>query len=93
MGVEVPELDSVLPMVGTFGLILIVFEGALELQLERGRAPRIGKAFLVALVPLATFATVLAWHFVRSEGAEPRVSVHPGGNPISASTNSGFRST
>lgn len=75
MGVEVPELDGVLPMVGTFGLILIVFEGALELQLERGRAPRIGKAFLVALLPLAAFATVLAWHFVHSEGAEPRAAL------------------
>lgn len=75
MGVEVPELDGVLPMVGTFGLILIVLEGALELQLERGRAPRIGKAFLVALLPLAALAALLAWHFVRSEGAEPRAAL------------------
>ncbi len=66
VGVKIPDLAEVLPMVGTFGLILIVFEGALELQLERDRATMIGRAFLVALLPLAAFAACLAWYLMRS---------------------------
>lgn len=75
VGFDVPALDRVLPMVGTFGLILIVFEGALELELERARAPRIAKAFLVALLPLMAFSAALAWYFVRTEGVELRVAL------------------
>ena len=75
VGFDVPALDRVLPMVGTFGLILIVFEGALELELERARAPRIAKAFLVALLPLVAFSAALAWYFVRTEGVELRVAL------------------
>jgi len=75
VGFDVPDLGRVLPMVGTFGLILIVFEGALELELERDRAPRIAKAFVVALLPLAAFSAALCWHFVRSEGADVRTAL------------------
>ena len=75
VGFDVPALDRVLPMVGTFGLILIVFEGALELELERARAPRIAKAFLVALLPLVAFSAALAWYFVRTEGVDVRAAL------------------
>jgi len=75
VGFDVPDLGRVLPMVGTFGLILIVFEGALELELEQDRAPRIAKAFVVALLPLAAFSAALCWHFVRSEGADVRTAL------------------
>jgi cell volume regulation protein A len=70
VGVKIPDLAKALPMVGTFGLILIVFEGALELQLERDRASMIGRAFLVALLPLAAFVACLAWYLMRSTEAD-----------------------
>lgn len=69
LGVNIPDLAEALPLVGTFGLILIVFEGALELQLERGRGAMIGRAFLVALLPLVVFVACLAWHLMRSTEA------------------------
>jgi potassium/hydrogen antiporter len=59
--VQLPNLAPVLPLLGTIGLILIVLEGALELDLERKNLPLIGKAALMASFPLALTAFGLAW--------------------------------
>ncbi len=59
--IQLPNLAPVLPLLGTIGLIMIVFEGSLELDLERKKLPSIGKAALMALVPLALVAFGLAW--------------------------------
>jgi len=49
--VQLPDFSSVLPVFGTIGLILIVLEGSLELELNRSKFPLIGKSFLGALAP------------------------------------------
>jgi cell volume regulation protein A len=59
--IQLPNLAPVLPLLGTIGLILIVFEGALELDLERKNLPMMGKAALMAFLPLALMAFGLAW--------------------------------
>ncbi|MEO8068849.1 MAG: cation:proton antiporter [Flavobacteriales bacterium] len=48
-GYSFPQVAMVLPTLGNIGLILIVFEGALELEYERSKRPMIRKAFATAL--------------------------------------------
>ncbi|MEO8588416.1 MAG: cation:proton antiporter [Flavobacteriales bacterium] len=48
-GHSFPQVAMVLPTLGNIGLILIVFEGALELEYERSKRPMIRKAFATAL--------------------------------------------
>lgn len=59
-GLSIPDLSPALPVLGTVGLILIVLEGALELELNRSKLPLIGKASLMAVLPLTAISFVLA---------------------------------
>lgn len=61
----VPNLTSLLPGLGTVGLILIVLEGSLELELNKSKLPFIGKSALVAIIPmlLFSFGLALAIHY------------------------------
>lgn len=45
---HVPDLKSVLPVIGTIGLILIVLEGSLDLKLTRSTLPIIKRTFLLS---------------------------------------------
>jgi Kef-type K+ transport system membrane component KefB len=63
LGLVVPNLSPVLPALGTIGLILIVLEGALELELNRGKLPLVGKSSLMAILPMLALALALAWLF------------------------------
>lgn len=57
---QVPDLNPILPILGTIGLILIVLEGALELELDKTKMPLIRRSFIVALLPMLVLAFVLA---------------------------------
>lgn len=59
--VEIPDLSEVLPVLGTFGLILIVLEGSLDLELDREKLPTVKKAFWVAIVPVIIVSAVFAF--------------------------------
>ncbi len=61
--IEVPDLNPLLPIFGTIGLILIVLEGSLELQLNKSKVPVIKRSFLIALVSMVVLAFVLAATF------------------------------
>jgi len=50
LGLTLGFVDDVLPLVGTIGLILIVLEGTLDLELRRERAGLIGMSSAVALL-------------------------------------------
>ncbi len=58
--VKIPNLEPLLPIFGTIGLILIVLEGALELELDKSKLPLIGKSLFVAAAPIFLFAFGLA---------------------------------
>lgn len=60
---ELPNFSKLLPVFGTIGLILIVLEGSLELELSRKKLPLIKKSFFGALVPMAIMAYTLAYVF------------------------------
>lgn len=59
--VPIPGLGAILPILGTVGLILIVLEGSLELELEKDKLALIAKAGLMAIVPMLLFSGGLAW--------------------------------
>lgn len=56
-------LNDLIPVLGTIGLILIVLEGALELEINRQKLPTILKGFLSALVILLLNIVVISWLF------------------------------
>lgn len=63
IGIKIPNLTSLLPILGTIGLILIVLEGSLELELNKSKATLIIKSFLVALLPMLALAFLLSFLF------------------------------
>ncbi|GAA0880671.1 hypothetical protein GCM10009119_36410 [Algoriphagus jejuensis] len=58
-----PDFSPFLPVLGTIGLILIVLEGSLELELNKSKFGLIGKSFLGALLPIIALAFVFAFAF------------------------------
>jgi len=63
LDIHLPDFSPILPVLGTVGLILIVLEGSLELELNKSKFGLIRKSFLGALVPMITLAFLLAFAF------------------------------
>ena len=63
MEIDIPDLKRLLPFLGTIGLILIVLEGALELEFNRSKKTVIKKSFFVAMIPMISLALLLAFMF------------------------------
>ncbi|HPS27641.1 MAG TPA: cation:proton antiporter [Bacteroidales bacterium] len=61
--IEIPNLSIILPVLGTIGLILIVLEGSLELELNKKKIPIIGKSLFVALLPMFVLSLIIAFLF------------------------------
>jgi len=61
--ISIPDLNIVLPALGTVGLILIVLEGSLELELNRSKFPYVGKMALISLFPMLIFSFGMAYAF------------------------------
>lgn len=61
--ISVPDLTSILPILGTIGLILIVLEGSLELELNKSKLPFVGKVTIISFFPLLLFSLALAYAF------------------------------
>ncbi len=61
--IQLPDLATALPALGTIGLILIVLEGALELELHSGKKQMLLKSFLGAVLPLLAMVAGLAGLF------------------------------
>ena len=61
LDIELPDLSGTLPILGTIGLILIVLEGSLELELNKSKVLLIKKSSLGAFLPLLVLAFSLAY--------------------------------
>jgi potassium/hydrogen antiporter len=59
-GLETPELTPILEVLGTIGLIMIVLEASLDLELEREKRKVISRAFFTSLVTLVLSAVLIA---------------------------------
>lgn len=68
-------LDNLIPVLGTLGLILIVLEGAIELEINRKKMPLILKGFLAALVILIANIFALQWVFENIFGIQNTIAV------------------
>jgi len=67
--INIPSLAPLLPILGTIGLILIVLEGSLELELNASKKKLVIKSIIVALLPLLALAFLLAFAFQFYSGA------------------------
>lgn len=67
---SIPYLQETLPVFGTIGLIFIVLEGALDLEVSREKMNFIGRSFLLALVSvlLTAFAIAFGLHWQTGVG-------------------------
>lgn len=63
IGVTVPYVDTVLPTLGTLGLILIVLEGALDLELESDKLEIVRRTLLASLLSVAGATVLIAGMF------------------------------
>jgi potassium/hydrogen antiporter len=61
--IHLPDFSLILPVLGTIGLILIVLEGSLELELNKSKVGMISKSFLGAFIPMIVIAFVLGYMF------------------------------
>lgn len=75
LGYNFTELSSVLPILGTIGLILIVLEGALELELNQSKLKLVMKSFFGALLPILAIAFSLVYIFRETETVSGRLSL------------------
>lgn len=62
LNISVPNLNPILPILGTIGLILIVLEGSLELEINKSKLPLIFKSSIVALIPLLVISFGIAYY-------------------------------
>jgi Kef-type K+ transport system membrane component KefB len=63
LDIHLPDFSPILPVLGTVGLILIVLEGSLELELNKSKFGLISKSFFGALVSMIALAFLLAFAF------------------------------
>ncbi|HRG88557.1 MAG TPA: cation:proton antiporter [Chitinophagales bacterium] len=73
--IPMPDFEPILPGLGTIGLILIVLEGSLELELNRSKIPVIKKSSLAALIPLLVLAFGIAGAFSYFTGADLKTAL------------------
>jgi cell volume regulation protein A len=59
----IPDLNPLLPILGSVGLVLIVLEGSLELKLNKEKLPFVNKTIITAIVPLIITAVIIAFVF------------------------------
>lgn len=72
---EISDLNYLLPFIGTIGLILIVLEGSLELELNSTKKEIIVKSAITALIPMLVLSIALALVF---QYALPGISFRAG---------------
>jgi hypothetical protein len=75
--ISVPDLQGLLPILGTIGLIVIVLEGSLELELNRSKLPLIRKSIIVAVIPMMILGFLLAGAFYYYMGHDGDPSTVP----------------
>lgn len=68
-GIAIPNLTPILPILGTVGLILIVLEGSLELELNKSKFTVVGKSSLLSILQMFLISMGLAWAFWYFGGA------------------------
>lgn len=63
LGIKIPDLSPILPILGTIGLILIVLEGSLELEFNKSKMPLIAKSTIMSFSTMIIVSFGLAFAF------------------------------
>lgn len=63
LNIEIPDLSPLLPGLGTIGLILIVLEGSLDLELSKTKMLTVKKSFISALAPMVILGLLIGFYF------------------------------
>jgi potassium/hydrogen antiporter len=63
IAIPVPDLTPILPVLGTIGLILIVLEGSLELELNKSKFAFVGMTTIISLLPMLILSFTLGYAF------------------------------
>ena len=75
LGLHIPDLSPILPVIGTVGLILVVLEGSLEVELNRSKLGLIIRSTVVALLPIILLSMLLAMAFEHFDGISFRTGL------------------
>ena len=59
-GFTIPDMEPILPVIGTLGLILIVLEASLDIELERKKIRLIVRSVISALMLFVLFVSILS---------------------------------
>lgn len=70
-GIQLTGLEVAVPVVGTIGLILIVLEGAFDIELKKGHGWLIGKSLMMAAAGLLLCGAVIALLLVHQLALSP----------------------
>lgn len=73
--ITIPDLTPILPILGTVGLVLIVLDGSLELELNKSKLPIIRKSTIMALFPILLMSLGLAYVFSGLEHISFRIGL------------------
>jgi hypothetical protein len=71
VGITLDWVGSLVPVIGTVGLVLIVLEGALDMELKRDRLRLLGATFMLATLGLLACLLPLAWLAWKTMGLSP----------------------
>lgn len=63
LNIQLPDFTRILAVTGSIGLLLIVLEGTLELELNKSKISLIKKSFIGALLPMFALTFLLAFIF------------------------------
>ncbi|MES2616882.1 MAG: sodium:proton antiporter [Bacteroidota bacterium] len=74
-GLQIIDLRPLLPALGTIGLILIVLEGSLELELNHYKKAIIRKSAIVSLFPMLLLSFLMAWAFAVYSGVDYKIAL------------------
>lgn len=73
--IVLPNLNMLLPILGTVGLILIVLEGALEVELNKSKVQVIKKSSLLAILTLVVLAIIIGYTIHVRENVPFRIAL------------------
>jgi potassium/hydrogen antiporter len=74
-GFKVPNMQPVLPILGTLGLILIVLEAGLDIKLEKKKTRLILKSVYSAIFLFAIFTVILSFILIKAFGFPVKESI------------------
>jgi potassium/hydrogen antiporter len=61
--IDIPQLDDTLPILGSIGLVLIVLEGSIDLEIKSSKKNLIYKSVIVSTIPMFCLTFILAYFF------------------------------